>query len=101
MGLEGSQQAAQIARTKSGCEVLVQDFFNLNLPESAFDVIFANASLFHIPNNLLPKEDTEKLILDQLEYLSQENMTKIRADIAENVNNERRFQPPKFPIISI
>ena len=47
------------------------------------------------------KEDTEKLILDQLEYLSQENMTKIRADIAENVNNERRFQPPKFPIISI
>lgn len=55
MGLEGSQQDAQIARTKSGCEVLVQDFFNLNLPESAFDGIFANASLFHIPNNLLPK----------------------------------------------
>jgi SAM-dependent methyltransferase len=55
VGLEGSQQAAQIARTKSGCEVWVQDFFNLNLPESAFDGIFANASLFHIPNNLLPK----------------------------------------------
>jgi len=47
------------------------------------------------------KEDTEKLILDQLEYLSQENMTKIRADIAENVNNAMKFQPPKFPIISI
>ena len=54
-GLEGSQQAAQIARTKSACEVLVQDFFNLTLPESSFDGIFANASLFHIPNNLLPK----------------------------------------------
>ena len=54
-GLEGSQQAAQIARTNSACEVLVQDFFNLDLPESTFDGIFANASLFHIPNKLLPK----------------------------------------------
>lgn len=54
-GLEGSQQAAQIARFKSGCEVLVQDFFNLNLTESSFDGIFANASLFHIPNHLLPQ----------------------------------------------
>jgi SAM-dependent methyltransferase len=55
IGLEGSEQASQIARTKSGCEILVQDFFNLNLPESAFDGIFANASLFHIPKKLLPK----------------------------------------------
>ena len=55
IGLEGSPQAAQIARTKSGCEVWVQDFFNVNLPESTFDGIFANASLFHIPNELLPK----------------------------------------------
>jgi SAM-dependent methyltransferase len=55
VGLEGSTQAAQIARTKSTCEVLVQDFFNLNLPEDAFDGVFANASLFHIPNHLLPK----------------------------------------------
>ena len=55
MGLEGSQQAAQIARRKSACEVLVQDFFNLNLPESAFDGIFANASLFHVPSQQLPR----------------------------------------------
>ena len=55
IGLEGSEQAAQIARTKSGCEILIQDFFNLNLPESTFDGIFANASLFHIPKKLLPK----------------------------------------------
>ena len=55
VGLEGSPQAAQIARTKSACEVLVQDFFNLDLPENTFDGIFANASLFHIPNHLLPK----------------------------------------------
>ena len=54
IGLEGSQRAAQIARMKSGCEILVQDFFNLSLPDNTFDGIFANASLFHIPNNLLP-----------------------------------------------
>jgi hypothetical protein len=47
------------------------------------------------------KEDTEKIILDQLEKLSQENMTKIRAEIAENVNKERGYQPPMFPIIAI
>ena len=55
IGLEGSQQAAQIARMKSDCKILVQDFFNLSLPDNTFDGIFANASLFHIPNNLLPK----------------------------------------------
>jgi SAM-dependent methyltransferase len=55
IGLEGSQQAAQIAKIKSGCEILVQDFFNLSLPSNVFDGIFANASLFHIPNTMLPK----------------------------------------------
>jgi len=47
------------------------------------------------------KEDTEKIILDQLAYLSQENMVKVRAEIAENVNKERGYQPPMFPIIAI
>jgi hypothetical protein len=47
------------------------------------------------------KEDTEKVILDQLTYISQENMVKIRAEIAENVNKERGYQPPMFPIIAI
>jgi SAM-dependent methyltransferase len=55
VGLEGSQQAAQIAKMKSGCEILVQDFFNLSLPNNTFDGVFANASLFHIPNKILPK----------------------------------------------
>jgi hypothetical protein len=36
-----------------------------------------------------------------LTYLSQENMSKIRADIAENVNRERSYQPFMFPIIPI
>jgi len=47
------------------------------------------------------KEDTTKELMDQLTYLSQENMVKIRADIAENVNKERGYQPIMFPVIAI
>lgn len=47
------------------------------------------------------KEDTEKIILEQLGKLSQEIMTETRAKIAENVNKERGYQPPMFPIIAI
>jgi ElaB/YqjD/DUF883 family membrane-anchored ribosome-binding protein len=47
------------------------------------------------------KEDTLKMLLDQLTYFSQENMTEIRAKVAENVNKERGYQPPMFPIIAI
>jgi hypothetical protein len=47
------------------------------------------------------KEDTEKLLLEQLTNLSQVVLTENRAKIAENVNRERGFMPPKFPIIAI
>jgi len=47
------------------------------------------------------KEATEKLILEQLEKISQINLTKERAEIAEYVNKERGYQPPMFPIIAI
>lgn len=47
------------------------------------------------------KDATEKTILEQLNKLSQENLTEIRAKIAENVNKERGYQPPMFPIIAI
>lgn len=47
------------------------------------------------------KEDTEKILIDQLEKLRQVNLTEERAKIAEFVNRERGFQPPKYPIISI
>jgi hypothetical protein len=47
------------------------------------------------------KEDTVKILQDQLTYISQENMTKVRAGIAENVNKERGYQPPQFPILAI
>ena len=47
------------------------------------------------------KEETEKIILDQLEKLSQDNLVEERARIAENVNKERGYQPPMYPIIPI
>jgi hypothetical protein len=47
------------------------------------------------------KEDTEKVILDLLEKLKTVNLVEERAKISQNVNIERGFQPPKFPIISI
>jgi hypothetical protein len=47
------------------------------------------------------KEDTEKILLDQLEKLRQVNLTEERAKIAENVNRERGFQPIQYPIIAI
>ena len=47
------------------------------------------------------KEDTTKIILDQLDKLSQVNLTEERAKIAESVNKERGYQPPNYPIIAI
>jgi len=54
-GLDGSPQLAAMARTNSGCEVLVQSFLELDLPGSHFDGVFANAVLFHIPGQELPR----------------------------------------------
>jgi SAM-dependent methyltransferase len=54
-GLDGSKEFVAMARSYSGCEVLHQDFFELNLPESRFDGVFANASLFHVPSQELPR----------------------------------------------
>lgn len=54
-GLDGSQQFAQMARADTGCEVWHQDFLNLDLPVARFDGVFANASLFHVPLQELPK----------------------------------------------
>ena len=55
VGLEGSAQLAALARTHSGCEVLEQNFLALELAESSFDGVFANAVLFHIPSQELPR----------------------------------------------
>ncbi len=55
IGLEGSPALAAMARDHSGCEVWEQDFLALNLPAGHFHGIFANASLFHVPNQALPR----------------------------------------------
>ena len=55
IGLEGSPPLAAMARRHSGCDVWEQDFLALKLPSSHFDGIFANASLFHVPRQELPR----------------------------------------------
>ena len=44
-----------MARIYSGCEVWQQDFLKLDLPDSHFDGVYANASLFHVPSQELPR----------------------------------------------
>jgi SAM-dependent methyltransferase len=55
IGLEGAANFVEHARAYSGCEVWQQDFLVLSLPPSYFDGIFANAALFHVPSQALPK----------------------------------------------
>jgi SAM-dependent methyltransferase len=55
VGLEGSHSFAVMARDHSGCEVWEQNFLALDLPRGRFDGIFANASLFHVPCQELPR----------------------------------------------
>jgi SAM-dependent methyltransferase len=55
IGLEGAPEFAAMARADSGCEVWQQDFLKLDLPGQRFDGIFANASLFHVPSQELPR----------------------------------------------
>ena len=54
IGLEGAAEFVAMAR-QSGCEVWQQDFLKLELPAQRFDGIFANASLFHVPSQELPR----------------------------------------------
>jgi SAM-dependent methyltransferase len=55
IGLEGAAEFVAMARAESGCEVWQQDFLKLDLPARRFDGIFANASLFHVPGQELPR----------------------------------------------
>jgi SAM-dependent methyltransferase len=55
VGLDGAARFVAMARRYSGCEVLHQDFLALALPPERFDGIFANASLFHVPRQALPR----------------------------------------------
>jgi SAM-dependent methyltransferase len=55
IGLEGAPSFAAMARAHSGCEVWEQDFLRLELPAGRFDGVFANAALFHVPRQELPR----------------------------------------------
>lgn len=55
IGLEGAESFVDLARHYSDCEVWHQDFLRLQLPAEYFDGIFANAALFHVPSQELPR----------------------------------------------
>jgi SAM-dependent methyltransferase len=54
VGLDGTLAFVEMARQHTGREVLHQDFVALDLPPARFDGVFANASLFHVPREVLP-----------------------------------------------
>jgi len=55
VGVEGAAKLAAMARANSGCEVWQQDLLALDLPQQHFDGVFANAVLFHVPSQELPR----------------------------------------------
>jgi 2-polyprenyl-3-methyl-5-hydroxy-6-metoxy-1,4-benzoquinol methylase len=55
VGLDGTERFTEMARADTGCEVWQQNFLELNLPAERFDGIFANAVLFHVPRQELPR----------------------------------------------
>ena len=44
-----------MARAHGAGEVWQQDFLKLDLPDRRFDGVFANAALFHVPSQELPR----------------------------------------------
>ncbi|MBC8259387.1 MAG: class I SAM-dependent methyltransferase [SAR324 cluster bacterium] len=59
VGLDGSMEFCKMAEMQSGCPTLNQQFLELDLEENCYDGIFANASLFHVPSQELPRVLTE------------------------------------------
>ncbi len=55
VGIDGSAAFCRMARELTQCEILYQQFLNLSLAPQRFDGIFANASLFHVPSQELPR----------------------------------------------
>jgi SAM-dependent methyltransferase len=55
VGLDGSASFVRMARAHAGCEVLHQDFLHLQLAPAHYDGVFANAALFHVPSQELPR----------------------------------------------
>jgi SAM-dependent methyltransferase len=55
VGLDGAARFADMARAHGSGEVWQQDFLKLDLPDRHFDGVFANAALFHVPSQELPR----------------------------------------------
>jgi SAM-dependent methyltransferase len=55
VGLDGAAAFVAMARAATGCAVWQQDFLALDLPADHFDGVFANAALFHVPRQELPR----------------------------------------------
>lgn len=55
VGLDGAPTFVAMARAHSGSEVWQQDLLRLDLPLQRFHGIFANAVLFHVPSQELPR----------------------------------------------
>lgn len=60
IGLDGAAAVVRMAREYAQAEVWHQDFLALDLPAAHFHGVFANASLFHVPSQELPR------VLDEL-----------------------------------
>lgn len=55
IGVEGAANLAAMARAHSASEVWEQDLLALDLPDQRFDGVFANAVLFHVPTQEVPR----------------------------------------------
>jgi SAM-dependent methyltransferase len=51
----GAPHTAATVHAHSGCEVWQQDFLKLDLPRGRFDGVVANAAVFHVPSQELPR----------------------------------------------
>jgi SAM-dependent methyltransferase len=49
-GLDGCEKFVSMAQENSSCNVLHQNFLELDLVKDSFHGVFANASLFHVPS---------------------------------------------------
>jgi SAM-dependent methyltransferase len=86
IGLDGSPQFVAMARAL-GFEVWGQNFLELDLPQERFDGIFANASLFHVPGQELPRVLQE--LLAALKPTGVMFSSNPRGDNREGWNGER------------
>jgi SAM-dependent methyltransferase len=55
VGLDAAPAFVEMAGRHAGCEVWQQDLLALDLPAARFDGVFANAVLFHVPSQELPR----------------------------------------------